>query len=74
MALMHTVVLSKERLNELHGSVGRDPGTRKNGATLGTLVGWCDENVGRSRYEILGLRTWVFESEEDAMWFRMVWG
>ncbi len=74
MALTHTVVLSKERLNELYGPVGRATLNLETRETFGTLVKWCDKNVGRSRYEIMGLRTWVFENEEDAMLFRLTWG
>lgn len=73
MALTHTVVLSKERLHELYGPLGRATPTLRdpNQLTFKTMAKWCDENVGR--YEILRPSTWVFESEDDAVLFKLVW-
>jgi hypothetical protein len=72
--MKYTVVLSKERINELYGPLGRATPTLRdpNQFTWGTMRKWCDDNV--EGYEILNPRTWIFLRHQDAMMFMMVWG
>jgi hypothetical protein len=69
LKLKHTVVLSKERANELYGPLGRPSSSSLQ--THKTIVEWCDATVGR--HERLNYRTWIFEREEDAVLFNLTW-
>jgi hypothetical protein len=72
--MKHIVVLNRERITELYGLLGRATPTlhERHRETFITLTDWCDDNV--EGYEILNPSTWVFEREEDATLFKMVWG
>ena len=34
---------------------------------------WCVENVGKDKFRIIGSSTYYFQSEEDAVWFKLKW-
>ena len=74
MGMKYTVVLSRDRINELYGLLGRATPTlhERHRETFITLKEWCDDNV--ECYTILNPRTWIFLRPQDAMMFEMVWG
>ena len=69
--MWHTVILSKERVNQLYGPLGMAFGASTTG-TYHEIIAWCDGNLSDT-YTMDNTRVWRFKLLDDSVLFRLTW-